>query len=152
MSTSRTLVLVAALAIGGGGGARETPAQTTSTTSESTSEPAAAATTDEVLAVFDRSCARGCHAHTGGDPAATENGAYFDTQADVERLMDSYGVGIADSGLTSMLAWIERDGELRIGRARVLMPPAESGRPPITRDEAHRILAWRRAALTPSTP
>lgn len=136
-------VLVALLLASCGGGSA---AGTHESTTTSTTGGAVALTTPEVLAIFDRSCASGCHTHTDGDPAATEHGAYFDTQADVERLMDSYGVGIADSGLSSLLAWIERDGELRIGRARVLMPPEGSGHPPITREEARAIRAWFAAA------
>jgi hypothetical protein len=106
---------------------------------------ATALTTPEVLAIFERSCA-GCHRHEGGDPAAVEHGAYFDTEADIRRLMSSYGVGIAQSGLMSMLATLERDGELRIGTARELMPPEGSAQPPISRVEARQIRDWQLAA------
>lgn len=114
-------------------------------TQQASSTPAAAAaplTTREVLAIFARSCA-GCHRHEGGDPAAVENGAYFDTEADIRRLMSSYGVGIAQSGLMSMLSTLERDGELRIGTARALMPPEGSAQPPISRVEARQIRDWQ---------
>lgn len=124
----------------GGGTAGSSTASTTAATSGGTQAPI---TTSEMLAIFQRSCA-GCHRHDGGDPAAVENGAYFDTEEDVRRLMYSYGVGIAESGLLSLVAYIERDGELRIGQSRVLMPPAGTS-PPITREEAHQILLWWQA-------
>ncbi len=106
-----------------------------------TPETTATLTTAQVLTIFERSCAS-CHRHEGGDPAAVENHAYLDTEADIRRLMSSNGVGIAQSGLLSLLAVIERDGELRIGTARVLMPPEGSDDPPITREEARQIRDW----------
>jgi hypothetical protein len=113
----------------------------TSTSTSTSTSGATALTTADVLAVFDRSCA-GCHRHQGGDPAAVENGAYFDTEADIRRLMSSYGVGIAQSGLMTMLTYLERDGELRIGAAHELMPPEGSAQPPISRVEARQIRDW----------
>jgi mono/diheme cytochrome c family protein len=140
MRAALVLALLGALA--GCGGATSSSGTTAATHDESASSTPAP-TTAEVMALFERSCA-GCHRHEGGDPSAVENGAYFDTEADIRRLMDSYGVGIAESGLVSLVAYIERDGELRIGTARVLMPPAGTS-PPITREEARRILRWWQA-------
>ena len=136
------LFLLTSVFIVGGCGSRATTSEPAlDSIASAGSEAEAAPRSEWVLAVFTRSCAP-CHRREGGSAAAIANGAFLETLDDITTAMSSYAVGHASSGLNSLLGWIERDGELRIEPTGALMPPADSGVPPITPEEAHRIHLW----------
>jgi hypothetical protein len=72
---------------------------------------------------------------------------YFETDEEIRRMADSYGVGDTPHGLWSIIGPREVGRDIVVGpHDDVPMPPPGSGYPPWTPEEAGRFGAWIKEA------